>query len=309
MATWKCALELDTQRRVTAGSAAALSEAIHRGADLRIGTAFRHNEHINTDSSSPEMIREVAEFGVTYRLASGWVAGVMSLRQPIELPFGFGPRPSMSFFLYNQDGTQAIARPFLDGQPATAQPGPSVPIQPADMPRYRTSTSADEGTNAPSSNFVYDFEMFRYHVRDDWREVFAHEADGSPTSGSLEELVDAFWSGAAVKVGVRGLASGPLYGPMGADSGASSGDVCHDEELFVHTGSHYYYTDRRLFMLGSHPIIRIRPHEPMTYASRGWDFGWLMLRTDGHVVYRRCDPYTLAFTDVPTRHAIRWFAR
>ncbi|MCX5658160.1 MAG: hypothetical protein NTW19_00365 [Planctomycetota bacterium] len=299
MNRWTCALELDTQRRVVAGSAAALSDAIARGADLRIGTAFRHNEHINVESPCNELIREVAEFGVTYRLASGWVAGVMSLRQPIELPEGFGARPSMSFFLYNQDGTQAIARPHLDGLAPTAQPGPSTPIVDAKMPRYHTSDSFDAGTLSPSHNFVYDFETFRYHVRDDWREALSHEADGTVRSGSLDALTDAFWSGAAIKVGVRGLAA--------AIDGDASG--AGDEELFVHTGSHYYYTDRRLFMLGSHPIIRIRPGQPMRYASRGWDFGWLMLRTDGHVVYRRCDPYTLAFTDIPGHYAIRWFVR
>jgi len=34
-----------------------------------------------------------------------------------------------------------------------------------------------------------------------------------------------------------------------------------------------------------------------------------MVRTDGHVVYRRCDPYTLTFSDQPLRHAARWFVR
>jgi hypothetical protein len=47
----------------------------------------------------------------------------------------------------------------------------------------------------------------------------------------------------------------------------------------------------------------------MRYASRSWDFGWLMCRTDGHLVYRRCDPYTLRFTDHTSKTAIRWFVR
>lgn len=53
----------------------------------------------------------------------------MTLRQPIELTEGFGERPSMSFFLYNQDGRQAIARPYLDGGGVTGRVGES-PFQP-----------------------------------------------------------------------------------------------------------------------------------------------------------------------------------
>ena len=68
MAQWKCVLELDARRNVTAGGAAALAEAIRRGADLRVGTRFVHNEHIDVASPSAEPIREVAEFGVTYLL-------------------------------------------------------------------------------------------------------------------------------------------------------------------------------------------------------------------------------------------------
>ena len=45
----------------------------------------------------------------------------------------------------------------------------------------------------------------------------------------------------------------------------------------------------------------------MVYRSGNWDSGWLVLRTDGRVVYRRCDPYTLAFEDRRRRCPIRWF--
>jgi hypothetical protein len=62
-----------------------------------------------------------------------------------------------------------------------------------------------------------------------------------------------------------------------------------------------------LFIIGSHPLVRVRPIVPMRYTSLGWDFGWLMVRSDGHVVYRRCDPYTLKFSDHVSHRAIRWF--
>lgn len=299
MTTWRCALELDANRQVVSGSTEDLADAIRRAADLRIYTEFRHNEHIDVDSPNRERIREVAEFGVTYRVGQSWVAAIMSLRQPIELPVGFGPRSSMSFFLYNQDGTQAIARPHLDGGPVEMTFGPSPVQSPRNMPKYHLLDSWDAGTNAPSQNFVYDFDQFRYCVNDSWREVLQHSASGDVVSGSLDELVDAFASGCAIKLGVRNLCA-----DLGDDPNSAP-----DHELFVQGGSAYFYTDQKLFMIGSHPLVRVRPNVPMRYASRNWDFGWLMLRTDGHVVYRRCDPYSLKFSDHVSQHAIRWFVR
>jgi hypothetical protein len=48
------------------------SAAIRRGADIRIHTEFRHNEHIEATSTDPELIREVADFCVTYLLDDRW---------------------------------------------------------------------------------------------------------------------------------------------------------------------------------------------------------------------------------------------
>ena len=296
---WTCALELDVNRRPVAGSAEALARAVGRGADMRIYTEFRHNEHIDVTSENPERIQEVAEFGVTYLLDDRWVAGIMSLRQPIQLPTGFGPRPSMSFFLYNQDGRQAIARPFLDGAPSASPPGPATAEAPPDMPKYHAYDGWDAATNAPSHNFVYDFDVFRFFVSDSWQQVLAHDAAGRVESGALADLVEAFSSGCALKIAVRGLCDDivPQTEPR----------LAH--EVFVQAGPGYYYTESKQFMAGSHPVIRVKPRIPMSYQSQGWDFGWLMVRTDGHVVYRRCDPYTLAFTDLPSHHAVRWFVR
>ena len=71
-------LTLNGDRSVRDGSFAALAESIRRAADLRIATEFRHNEHIDTTSSNPELVREVAEFRVTYLLDDRWSAGIMS---------------------------------------------------------------------------------------------------------------------------------------------------------------------------------------------------------------------------------------
>jgi hypothetical protein len=296
---WRCALELDAARQPVAGSTAALAGAIRRAADLRIYTEFRHNEHIDVTSPNPELIQEVSEFGVTYLLDDAWVAAAMTLRQPVQLPTGFGPRPSLSFFLYNQDGRQAIARPYLDGALPAGRPGPAAPEAPPGMPKYQTLDSWDADTNAPSSNFVYAFNTFRYCVADSWREVLAHDPDGRVRSGSLGALTEAFAQGCEVKVGIRGLSADLL----------PAGTPVPDHETFIQCGPVYYYTDQRLLIAETHPLVRVAPRLPLCYRSGAWDFGWVVLRTDGHIVYRRCDPYTLAFSDSETRCAVRWFVR
>ena len=295
MSNWQSVLELDITRQITSGSASALRDAIRCGADLRIATEFRHNEHIDTASASDELVREVAEFGVTYLVDDRWAAGIMNLRQPVSLPDRFGPRPSMSFFLYNEDGRQAIARPFLDRQAAAGAPGPSEPVVEQNMPRYHAFNGSDGTTNAPSQNFVYDFDYYRFYVDDSWREVLAHDSAGRVVAGDIEQLAAAFSGGAEVKVAVRGLCAGLGDGP--------------DHEVFIQAGSCYFYTAQRLFLCGTHPLVRVKPAIPLEYESRGWDFGWLLVRTDGQVTYRRCDPYTLEFTDHMQHCAVRWFAR
>lgn len=184
MNRWKNVLELDHDLSIKGGGGKALQEAIQRGADLRIYTEFRHNEHVEPGSDNAEIVQEVSDFRVTYLIDGRWVAGIMNLRMPIIPPAGFGSRASMSFFLYNQNGRQGIGRPYLDGSPATGRPVPAPLDDHNDMPKYDQHDAWDTGTNAPSSNFTYHFETFRYLVRDDWREVLAHSADGAVTGST-----------------------------------------------------------------------------------------------------------------------------
>jgi len=295
MNTWKNVLELNHDRSVAAGSADALRSAIRRGADLRIYTEFRHNEHVEPGSINAEIVREVSDFRIAYLIEDRWVAGIMNLRMPIIPPEEFGPRPSMSFFMYNENGRQAIARPYLDGVPVSGQRGPSPLDDHGNMPKYHQFDAWDAGTNAPSSNFIYDFEIFRYFVRDEWQQVFAHDADGQVTGGSLEALVAAFSAGAEIKVGICGLC------------GDFGGGLAH--EVFIHTGPGYYSTERRLFCAGTQPVVRVKPGIPMSYESQGWDFGWLMPRSDGVVARWLCDPYSLVFGKSEGRYPLRWFVR
>ncbi len=295
---WRPVLTLDRHRQPVAGNAADLAAAIGRAADLRIYTEFRHNEHIDTASANNELVKEVADFRVTYLLDQRWVAGIINLRQPISLPEGFGPRPSMSFFLYNQDGGQAIARPYLDGLAASDQFGASPLDDHSAMPKYTQFDAWDSGTNAPSSNFFYEMETFRYCVRDDWREVLSHTESGEVVSGSLGALEEEFAQGCEVKVGIRDFS---------AELAGAGAHVPH--ETFVHCGSCYYYTESRRFMAASQPVVRVQPAIPLRYASRNWDFGWLMPRSDGHVARWLVNPQTLKFERSDRRHALRWFVR
>jgi hypothetical protein len=296
---WSCVYSIDHERQPLSGSSDKLVAAIGRGADLRISTEFRHNEHIDTTSTNPELIREVMDFRVTYLLDRRWVAGAMNLRQPISLPDGFGPRPSMSLFLYNQNGQQAIARPFLDGGPVCGEHGPSPLDDHSSMPKYHQLDNWDAQTSAPSSNFVYEFDVYRFFVSDDWTQKLEHSSDGTPLSGSLEALVDSFGEGREVKVGIAGLCCDL----------AEHSDGAIEHEVFVHCGSCYYYVEKKLFIAGTHPVVRVRPDIPIQYTSEGWDFGWLMPRTDGYLAQLLVDPYTLKFVRRHGRYRIRWFVR
>jgi len=299
MSKWTNVLELNSKREIVSGSEKKLCDAIGRGADLRIYTEFRHNEHIDPSSEDSDLIQEVSEFRETCLLDNRWAAGFMTLRQPVSLPDRFGPRPSMSFFLYNQNGQQAIARPFLDGIPVEGIPEASAVNNHEEMPKYHEQSAWDVDTNAPSSNFIYDFGKFRYSVCDNWQEVYSHDETGQPISGSLESLTKAFYEGCEVKAGISGFfddLSDPDLQSM-------------ENEVFIQTGWGYYYTGKKLFIAETHPLVKCKPTIPLMYESRGWNFGWIVLRTDGACVERICDPYTLQFSDTDRRFKIRWFIR
>jgi len=299
MAKWTCVLEFGEDLSITAGSEIALQEAIRRGADFRIYTEFRYNEHVDVTSDNAEIVQEVSDFPVTYLVDNRWAAGIMTLRMPITPPLGFGPRPSMSFFMYNQNGHQAIARPYLDGVPATGKIGQSPLDDHSAMPKYHQQDSWDAGTNAPSSNFIYNFEVFRYMVCDEWQEILSHTADGKVLSGSIDAIAKAFAQGHELKVGIHKLCD---------DLAGGTAQVL-DHEVFVKTGPCYYNTERRLFTAGTRPVVRVKPAIPLRYESKNWDFGWLMVRTDGFVACWLCDPYTLKFRKSEERQDIRWFVR
>ena len=75
---WECVLEYDDEKRVTAGNQESLTKAIRRAADLSIYTEFHHGEHIDSESNDNQLVREVAQRGVTYLLDDHWSAGIIT---------------------------------------------------------------------------------------------------------------------------------------------------------------------------------------------------------------------------------------
>ena len=105
-----------------------------------------------------------------------WCAAVMVARQPVNPndntgPGGFnGSGAALSLFMYNQDGQQARAAVQLNREAFTAAaaqcaeapggefaPGDEYPKQLLDG-MMEIQGESDVGTNAPSSNFVYQFQ-------------------------------------------------------------------------------------------------------------------------------------------------------
>jgi hypothetical protein len=166
------------------------------------------------------------------------------------------------------------------------------------MPKYHEFDSFDAGTNAPSSNFVYDFEQLKYFIRDDWTEVLACDAEGKVERGSMADLMAAFRRGAEFKVGLSGLCD---------DLTQAGSKLPH--EVFIQCGSVYLYTQQPLFVAATHPVVRVAPAIPLKYASENWDYTWLVTRTDGYAALLSYDPYTLKPARSQRRLAMRWFTR
>lgn len=289
-------LEFDMHRNLVSGSQKDLRDAIRGGADLRIYTEFRHNEHIDLTSDNAEMIREVSDFPATYLIEDRWAAGIMTLRQPVTLPDRFGERASMSFFMYNEDGQQALARPFLDGQGVNV---PDLENWPGcDKTKWHDISLIDQTSRAPSQNFIYDFYSYKYFVQEGWEEVYAHDCEGNAILGSPKALEEASCMGWEIKVGIKGICNG-LWGE----------EEQLEHELFIKTGPHYYYSESNFMVVETRPFVRVKPAIPMEYGHENWDFGWAIVRSDGHVAGLFYNPYTLEQKRTFGHHGMRWFVR
>ena len=298
--TWDCLLELDANRNPVAGGRRAVCDALGRGADLRLYSEWYFEEHVAPELGRPAsddergLCQEVIDFRQVIRVGDDDAAGVTTLRQAILPILGFNPSgpARMSFFKYNVDGSQGCANVLLDDNAPINEPG-RTQVVPAreDMPKMSEVELHDEGTKAPSANFVYDFERYRFFVRDDWRELLDHEADGAVNSGSFKALHEAHHAGCELKVAIRDLADGAPH------------------EVFSLVGTTWIHTGRGELEALTHPLVRIIADTPLKYTSGRWDVAWIFLSTSGEATLRRLDPYRRTFTDRKLRLACRWFAR
>jgi hypothetical protein len=291
MEQWETILELDSNRKVVFGGEKALAEKVRKGCDLRVATVFRHNEHVDPASSNDELIEETGDFSQSVLLNGCWSAAFMTLRQPVSIPAGFGKIPSLSLFLYNQNGQQAMARLSFAGkieEPAVSEP--------ENMPKMHVQGIFDNASTGLSKNFIYDFDEYRFLVNDSWTEIYSNSCFGECNGGNIDELGLLCRQGYKIKVSVSGLFT---YQWGGGDIG---------DEIFIHGGSSYYYTKQKLMILNTHPFVSVPPGMPLLYSSEKWSYGWLIVRSDGYSVIRSYNPFTCKFADYETRFSIRWFA-
>ena len=159
--------------------------------------------------------------------------------------------------------------------------------------------SHDDDSNAPSQNFIYDFDIYRFMVKDDWEHIFTNDSKGVNSFGSIEDLSEASRAGCEFKVGITGLCN---------DLNSDLNDYMK-HVVFNHLNSCYYHTEKKLMIGSTHPLIRVKPQTPMLYESNGWDFGWAVVRTDGIGFMRIVNPYSLEFRDVERQFEVQWYVR
>ncbi len=314
---WVKALELDASRSVAEGSRQAVCDAVAHGADLRVYTEWPYEEHVMTGPAGQHseyagVFNEVIDFRETYALLdeSGEAvhcAGITTLRHGMVPVTGFNPGPRMSFFMYDPDGLQGVANLLLDDTPYDA-PGNTQQIPtPPDMPKMSPFQANDVGSLAPSNaGFVYEFDRFRYWVRDDWQLALAHDAEGRIEAGSWDELFAAHQAGRDVKVGMVGLCDElDNNGDAGGDAAASP--LPH--VVYSLAGSSWTHEPTKLVEAQTHPLVRLRPAVPLRYESDCWDVAWVFMRSTGEARVRRLDPYTRRFEEHWTRFGCRWYFR
>jgi hypothetical protein len=295
--SWNCAYELDERQRPAGGSVDALVAAVRRGADIRIYTTFDWLDHMGS-SADFGLIEETIDLRVTYLLEDRWMSALTALRYPAEAGLGFGTDPSLSFYMYNQDGRFGIARPYFQQRALRPRTGEPLNRLANRTPHYRVIDAADQETESPSHNAVYDFGCIRWLVRDDWTQVLNHDKHGVILDGSLDALCEAFRRGCSVKVIVRNL----------CDFFVADGTLI-EHEVAVELGSMYLHTQGKFHSGESLPLVRIAPAIPLAYRSGNWNFGWILSRTDGCVFHLAIDPRTREISQTEGRYAIRWLVR
>lgn len=295
MISTECALVLNAQREPVQGSTERLNLKLRHGADLRIRTEFRHNEHIDVHSDDNQLVTETSTFAQTMLIDGNWSAYFMTLRQPVALRDGFGAPHALSLFLYNQNAQQALARLTLDRSLDRETAGE---MEYDGFRKMHTMGSFDAHTRGASKNFIYDFESYHFIVKDHYEEIYANDRSGQPIFGTAEQLDQAYnEQGRGIKLSIAGL------------SAMMWGNKDHEDEVFVHCGSSYFYTQDRLMIANTLPFVSVPAAVPVMYRSEGFRYCWCIARTDGRVVVRSYNPFSDTWETKSDQLPLRWFAQ
>lgn len=287
-------LSLDRERKAVKGSVELLNGKIRNGADLRICTGFLHNEHIDVGSEDDQMVNEASAFPETVLVDGKWSACFMTVRQPVALRDGFGYPNSLSLFLYNQDGRQALARWVMDGTTAKSI---RKDTERFGMRKMHTMDIFDSDTPGVSKNFIYDFEYYDFIVNDCYEEIYANTGEDVCIKGNIGDLEDAYRCGRGIKLAVKGI-SGVLWGDRG-----------HEDEIYIHCGSSFYYTKDRLMITNTLPLVSVPADIPLSYKPRSYRYCWIVARTDGRVEIRSYNPFDNLWETRAAFLPLRWFAQ
>ena len=277
MAGWARICSVRGDFRTTSGDVAAVAEAVRRGADLRRLSTY--------DPESTGLVEETMSLQTTWVFDDEHVGGLSTLRHPVDCGLGFWARPTMAYWIFNVTAPSASAMVPLDGQPADEATGAWARVDntPFDRVRDREWLSKE----------------YHWWVRDDWEEVCAHGADGTPSVGSWEEVRRAATEGCELKVGIRDPWS--HLAPAGAEP--------VEHEVFMACGTQFAHVDGEFFAALTTPTFLVVPATPLRFRDGTIEPGWLLVRSDGRVCRQTLDVPTMRWKQAWSRSAVRWFAR
>ena len=277
-------LKLDHDRRTVCGDVRLLNEKIGKGADIRIKTLFKHNEHVDIHSEDDQMVEETSYFPQTVLIDGSWSAYFMTLRQPVAIPDGFGHENALSLFLYNQDGTQAAARLSMDN---SADETLIKDTEDHGFKKMHTMMINDPGTYGVSMNFIYDFDSYTFYADDRYEDL----------GSDIDRISEAYGEGRSIKVGIKGI-NDALWGRNELE-----------EEIFIHCSSSYYYTRSKSMVVNTQPFVSVPSCIPLIYKPKSFRYCWAILRSDQKARIRSFDPVKRLWKTVGTELCIRWFAK
>jgi len=260
-----------------AGDVTAVAQALRRGADLRRFSTY-----------SPQtigLVEETMTLQTTWLFDNEHVGGLATLRQPVHCAVDFEFKPSLAYWIFNVTAPSGMAIVPLDGQPADAATGNWVRV-----------------VNHPFTKGA-DIEwlsgQYRWWVRDDWREIYAHDEQGQTIQGSSQDIQRAANDGCALKVGIKDLWSYLM----------PAGQEAPTHEVFLECSVQFAHIDKNFFGALTTPTFLVQPCKPLQFHGQAFAPGWLLVRTDGRICRQTLDPTTMQWQRSWTKHAIRWFAR